>query len=456
MFSRLIRISFLLFAVLSALFACNKNGGSAIQEDFSLVYLDEPVGCDSILNTIEQNDPLLYVYQQLCAANSIMDQYYIVELIDTLKAHGKSDISAQIISILLAENHPIYNNRGKREANRLRSYLIASLGETGTPQHCIPILLSELKHFDPKNKILIASCVRAINGLDSNAHILIPYLLPFLDETFPDEEMDLESYNSFYPFKQSTYLKKEILLVLNKINSNLEDALPILNHITKSEYNSIYNRNKGLMDLVRKTIAHIQTRKTQQEKPTAQKNDKEIIFLTKWIDKDLRAPNRFTSTKFINQEGSEFYFKDLYGTPFLITFFYTSCSNYNKCSMTVSKFRELERAIEETKLKGKVHLCAVTLDPSFDNFSRINNYFENRQYYYDNYSHILSGNNDKLICFFKDLNLGVSHFNSDVILHDIELLLFDKKGRFVRKYKKTHWNNNLLFEDLSKLSKEKF
>ena len=50
--------------------------------------------------------------------------------------------------------------------------------------------------------------------------------------------------------------------------------------------------------------------------------------------------------------------------------------------------------------------------------------------------------------------MGVAHYEGEVVLHDIELILFDKKGRMVRRNSNTKKNEAQLIEDLRRLSKE--
>jgi cytochrome oxidase Cu insertion factor (SCO1/SenC/PrrC family) len=54
----------------------------------------------------------------------------------------------------------------------------------------------------------------------------------------------------------------------------------------------------------------------------------------------------------------------------------------------------------------------------------------------------------------KELNIAVNYQADQVSVHGIELLVFDKKGRYVRRYANTHWNDETVIGDVEKLIRE--
>lgn len=62
-------------------------------------------------------------------------------------------------------------------------------------------------------------------------------------------------------------------------------------------------------------------------------------------------------------EGKRFTFAEVQGRPFLITFFFASCSL--KCPITVDALRQLEASVP-SKDRSQVTWVLVTMDPSHD------------------------------------------------------------------------------------------
>ncbi|MEL6836773.1 MAG: SCO family protein [Bacteroidota bacterium] len=439
-----------LFALLLVVcFACQERNTPSEGVRIILPQLD----CEQLITGTE-SDSNHAAYQLLCEATGATDQYAIAQAVDQLKVAGPSQTAAAVITSLLPEYHSLYRGRGPREANRLRTYLLAALGTVGVPEAALPYIVAELKHFNPQNKVLIAAAARAAGALTDRQALIVPYLSPYLEPGFPDEEMDLDEYNAFYPFEHPTYLKLEVLRSLQQTGTSAQAALSILHRVKASKEPSIYTRRAVLAEAVTAAITAIDPQGEwvagTEHPPTIE----ELYFVEEWLPLTERPDRPLPTVELESHRGQPFTFNEFEDKPFAMTFYYSSCANFNKCSMTVSKFRDLEQLVAEEGMAEEVNLCAITLDPRFDLPIRNHDYFVNRGGELREFMHILSGEEERIFQLFDELDVGVAHYEGEVVLHDIELILFDKKGRMVRRYSNTHWNEVQLIEDLRRLAQE--
>ena len=68
-----------------------------------------------------------------------------------------------------------------------------------------------------------------------------------------------------------------------------------------------------------------------------------------------------------DQDGRRLTFGECFvGAPTVAVFFYTRCTNPNKCSLTIAKLAQLQAAIQTASLAGQIKTAAISYDPAFD------------------------------------------------------------------------------------------
>ncbi len=103
----------------------------------------------------------------------------------------------------------------------------------------------------------------------------------------------------------------------------------------------------------------------------------ELSVVTRWTEKAERPPVRNLDILYRDHDDRAGVLRDLAGKPLVITFFYTRCQNYGKCSLAVSRLGVLQRQLEEKGLAGK-RASAITYEPQFDSPDRIHRFAADR------------------------------------------------------------------------------
>lgn len=78
-----------------------------------------------------------------------------------------------------------------------------------------------------------------------------------------------------------------------------------------------------------------------------------------------------------DQNGKDFRFESLKGHAVVLTFIFSRCAVPTFCPAMSANFRALQEAVrKDDKLKGKVHLVSISIDPSFDTPEVLKRYAE--------------------------------------------------------------------------------
>jgi protein SCO1/2 len=127
------------------------------------------------------------------------------------------------------------------------------------------------------------------------------------------------------------------------------------------------------------------------------------------------------------------------GRPSVVVFFYTRCTNPNKCSLTITKLARLQSAITDRGLAGQIRTAAITYDPEFDLPPRLRAYGENRAVTFDDHNRLLRTTKG-----FRTLSryfgLGVNYGPAVVNRHRIEAFVLDDAGRMAVSFTRLQWD----------------
>jgi len=163
-------------------------------------------------------------------------------------------------------------------------------------------------------------------------------------------------------------------------------------------------------------------------------------------DLTVQAPReRHRKGDFINnieledQDGNTVTYSEFFsGKPCIVVFFYTRCTNPNKCSLTVTKLARLQEAIEE-QFDGLLKTAAISYDPEYDLPPRLKAYGENRGVAFSDNNRIFRTRSGflELQEYFQ---LGVNFTGSTVNRHRIELFILDSQGEVAVTFTRLRWD----------------
>jgi protein SCO1 len=387
--------------------------------------------------------------KRFCELNDNTPIDKIVECLDSLKKSGDTQVG-EIITSRLREDDIIYRNRGPREVIRLRGYMLSSLGDVGAPAVAIPYMVAELTYNSHRNPYMVAASARGASGLGAHREILVPYLVNYLNPKEKDDIFDLDHYNSWPP-KTPTCIREEVLRTLTKFGSSSAQALPEL-----YEALTYTTRNQKLKGLIQGAIDAINLSPDIAMCET----DRSATALTVSFFDSWRRPSQRPDLELTNFEMTDFTgrradFTQYAGKPTAVTFFYTRCDNYGKCSATISRLSELEMELTERGEKN-INLLGITLDPYYDgpgemlSFAQVRGVDVRRSQI-----KLLKVNDPKQHdLLMRRLSVPVSYQAINVSIHGIEILLFDKNGRYVRRYSNVHWEESSIVADIEQLLEE--
>jgi protein SCO1/2 len=155
-----------------------------------------------------------------------------------------------------------------------------------------------------------------------------------------------------------------------------------------------------------------------------------------------------------DQEGEPHNLADLCDRPTALSFIYTRCTNPNKCPRVVAEVAGLQARLPAENLDARVRLLVMTYDPGYDTPARLRQYGEKHGLRFTPDVRMLrplDGGEPRL---FEALQVAVNYDSAGVNLHGVQLYLFDRQGRFVRRYQSVFWEAAEVVSDLRRLTLE--
>lgn len=138
------------------------------------------------------------------------------------------------------------------------------------------------------------------------------------------------------------------------------------------------------------------------------------------------------------------------GGPTFVVFFYTRCDNPRKCSMTISRLRDVQVSLRRAQLAGCVRTAAITYDPLFDHSERLRGFVESRGMHLEEGHRalrVVEGGAELQRAF----DVGVGFLSTVVNRHRIEAHLIDASGRRRITYHRLMWRVDQVLDDIHAL-----
>ena len=177
--------------------------------------------------------------------------------------------------------------------------------------------------------------------------------------------------------------------------------------------------------------------------------------VTRWLGPKERTQSHWAGMgEAVNQAGQPIDCQGFAGMPTAMSFLYTRCQNPNKCPLVASTMAKLQGELKNEGLSDCVRLLVVTYDPEFDEPRLLQEYGARHGFAFGANAMYLRPAQARKMKLFDDLGVSVNFNAEGVNIHGIQLFLFDKEGRFVRRYHTLIWNNTEVVADLKKLSVE--
>lgn len=356
----------------------------------------------------------------------------IAAFVDTVK---QSRGSKNLLVDLLPEQNPFYKGRGTNQIIRLRGYMMAAFGQVGLPDRALPYVLDELE--SGNDAYLVAATAIALRGLKQPTPNVIPYLLKAVSNIrYHDDSLTFDCYKPQYPLTNSTTALTEIFRTFGWLGAYAKEALSDLHRFSDSKE---YSFSAPVKAEIEKAITSIENDK-RSVKPDCCSIPSYLRISRGSPKARLKNNEPFEDIEFQDDDGNVFEYGDFFNRkPSIVVFFYTRCSNPNKCSLTITKLAWLQKALKEQGLENDIKTAAITYDPGYDLAPRLKAYGQNRGILFSERNKILRTTRgfESLRDYFQ---LGVNFVNSIVNKHRIELYILDNNGRIAFTFARFQWD----------------
>jgi protein SCO1 len=176
-----------------------------------------------------------------------------------------------------------------------------------------------------------------------------------------------------------------------------------------------------------------------------------------WMSLKKQQPTRqaqkeFLESIFEDQDGNRFTSSDFFtAKPTVVVFFYSRCSNPNKCSLSVTRLAQLQELLKKSGIYDRVNTAAITYDPGYDQSARIKAYGMARGFLFSKNHRMLrsTGGFENLAAYFDN---GVNFSGTIVNEHRIELYLLDGRGKIKEAHTQLQWQPEMILDKIKKLT----
>lgn len=141
------------------------------------------------------------------------------------------------------------------------------------------------------------------------------------------------------------------------------------------------------------------------------------------------------------------------GKPTVYSFFFTRCGNPQMCPLIAYTMGKLQKELAKTGIADKTNCVLISYDPLWDNPERMTAFGKERGFDLKQGS-LLSPKPDQFRDFVIDWELAFGMTTDAQINHKMEMMMFDKHGKFVREYHGEIWKNEEVIADLQRLLAE--
>lgn len=367
-------------------------------------------------------------------------------------AASAADLAAQIdeirrmpsaagtLAAMLAEQSPLFAGRGTNEAERLRGYILASFETARLPPEALPFVLEELE--TGRNPYTVAAAARALRGaLDVPAEA--PALLVGAIARLRGSD-DVVSFERFEPIPASgnaVTALADLARTLALLGPRAKPALEDLQALIRAEGETFSPAIRAELADAAEAIA----RPGVSAPACGCADGAEAVAPRIAASSASAARKDLPELALENQDGTRLSFSDAFsGRPTALAFFYTRCTNPEKCSLTVTRLARLARLVTE---ELDANVAGITYDPGFDRPARLKTYGADRGMIFSPRCCLLRtvGPFDPLREAF---DLGVGFGPVTVNRHRLDLVVLDASLGVAERFERRLWHEETVLDAL--------
>lgn len=363
------------------------------------------------------------------------------ELAAAIDATRRLPDAADRLVAMLSEGAPLYAGRGSNEAERMRGYVLASFETLGLPAEAVPFVLEELE--TGRNPYAVAAAGRALRGAT-----MVPAEAPELLVAAIARLLGHDDVVSFERFAPDAHVGNartalgELASTLALLGPRAKRALPSLRALVDGEGASFSPAVRAELDeAVRALDPDVSTPVS-----CCGRSDHERAAATADAHHGSAAPAELRALTLEDQDGRRLTVSEAFsGRPTALAFFYTRCTNPDKCSLTVTRLAELARRLADEELDANV--AGISYDPAFDRPGRLRSYGADRGMAFSPRCSLMRtiGPFDPLRDAF---DLGVGFGPVTVNRHRLDLVVLDASLVVARRFERRLWHEDEVLDAL--------
>lgn len=396
------------------------------------------------------------------------DHKTIAAIVTDIRKSGiRSAAISELLSNMLSYQAEIYQDRDKWEVLRLRAYILLTLGETGFPASAIPMLEDALAYVDNRMKVVeLGAAIKIAGEMGREGSRFAKSMISAYNRVFSDEEFSLGGYETGFAEKDATTVQIEIIRSLGKICNKQDDhAVAFLTSVAATsgdpgiDRRTVAEAKRSLEIISQKDPAKLVSKKIAWFCPKENGAKMQEVFSSTTHPSYINARER---KQLVNKDfsitdhhGAAIGFTKLIDRPTLLTFFYTSCQNEQKCASTISHLAALQDQLARLDIDNEVRLVALTLEPEQDTPEKLTRFLADRGATLQNGVMAIRLEPHHHRALIKELEVPVGYNSGWVNGHGIAAVLLDSDKRIVKQYDASFWNTTELLADLTRLVREK-
>jgi cytochrome oxidase Cu insertion factor (SCO1/SenC/PrrC family) len=357
----------------------------------------------------------------------------LAELGARIDAIRRTPDAARTLAGMLDEQSPLFAGRGTTDVERLRGYILASFETAGLPPGVVPFVLEELE--TGWNPYTVAAAARALRGA-SEVPAEAPRLLVGALVRLRGAD-DVVSFERFEPAPASgnaVTALTELADTLSFLGPRAHTALEGLEVLLASE-------GESFSPAVRARLGDAVSAISRADSPAAAcccaATEAEAAS-PRVADPESAIHERLGSLALEDQDGTRLSFAEaFFGRPSALAFFYTRCTNPDKCSLTVTRLARLAQRIVQDGLDANV--AGISYDPGFDRPARLKTFGADRSMIFSPRCRLLRtvGDFEPLRQAF---DLGVGFGPVTVNRHRLDLVVLDATLRVTERFERRLWH----------------
>jgi cytochrome oxidase Cu insertion factor (SCO1/SenC/PrrC family) len=346
--------------------------------------------------------------------------------------------AAARLAAMLAEQSPLFAGRGTNEADRLRGYILASFDRVGLPPRAVPFVLEELE--TGQNVYTVAAAARALRGareVPAEAPTLLVGAFERLRRA--DDVVSFDRFDTVPETGNGVTGLAELARTLALLGPRARPALVELEALIEREGEALSPTLRAELGAAVKAVGRpdVLASGCCSSHHGGEKVAPNVAVAARTDLSDLALED---------QDGTQLSFSEAFaGRASALAFFYTRCTNPQKCSLTVTRLARLARLIETEGINANV--AGITYDPGFDRPSRLRAYGADRGMVFSPRCSLLRtlGPFDPLREAF---DLGVGFGPVTVNRHRLDLVVLDGSLAVSKRFERRLWHEDAALEAL--------